>query len=345
MKNSLLVIVCLLCCLVSFGQKKNKENDTLPYFERYKEKLTVRMGVGINDAPFNLNYKFPFAPHKKMKYQPNPQHVMGFGLNYFGLGVAFSFKLPTTVRNERLYGKSKYFDLEVAAQLKKWVIFADFRRYRSFAVSNLSSIDTSYVEDTELDVRSDMQSWTLATNVKYYFNEKYDYNSAKGFAGAHLRSAFSPFAMGIITAYEIDGRGESLLHPSIYEPSYSFSNMNKLFVFEYGAIPGFAYIFAHKGFNLHLNLGIGAVVQYQHIHRFEDQLGRWGISPKIDLSLDLGVNKPDWFLKLFVSYDWKYANIETFTHFHNYYKISIVGGYRFKVKTPKFFQMKFFQGI
>lgn len=303
------------------------------------------MKVGINDAPFNMKFPFPNSPQRTLNFQPNPQHVLGFGINYMGLGLAVNFKLPTTVRSERLYGKSKYFDLEVSSQMKRWVFFLNFRRYRGFALANLPELDTSYLENTGLDIRPDMQSWTFAVNAKYFFNKKYDFNSAKGWLGRHLKSAFTPYAMGIITAYKIDGRGRSFVHPSVYDPTYSFSDLNKLFTFEFGAIPGIAYILAHKGFNLHMNLGIGLVAQYHHIHRFEDKLGHWGLSPKIDLGLDIGINKPDWFLKLYISYDWKYANVTAFSYFHNYYHVMLAGGYRLKVKTPKFFQKKFFQGI
>lgn len=338
MRIVLTILLGLLFSLPLHAQKQRKEKkkDTLPYFERYKEKITFRVITGINDAPFNLEYRFPHDPIKTMKFQPNPQHVMGIGLNYYGFAVAVHFKLPTMVRSERLYGKSKYFDIEISSQIKKWVIDLSFRQYKNFALSNLPTLDTTYIANTGLDIRKNMKSWTFSSNLKYFFLDQYDFTSAKGFAGSHLKSAWSPYAMGILTGYQVDAVERPFLHSSAYVPSYSFSQVTKLGVFEFGVIPGIAFILARKGFNLHMNMGVGAVVQYQDIHRYEDQLGRWGIGPKIDLGLDIGVNKPNWFLKLFLSYDIKYSDMDALSYFHNYYKILLTGGYRLKVKTPKF---------
>ena len=101
-------------------------------------------------------------------YLPNVKQMFGIDLSYKGYGASYSMSMKNAAKDEDVYGKSTYRDLQFYYFSEQWG--ADFY-YQQYSGYYLDSPETDPVE-----MRPDLKVQTAGFNWYYSFNDKFELN-------------------------------------------------------------------------------------------------------------------------------------------------------------------------
>src|SRR4051794_18112062 len=103
-------VIALVFCLM-MGQQVNAQLKNVntkidpDYIADFPEIASFRLSVAQRN--FNFGLKSKIGDGKRIEYAPNVQGVYGFGLYYRKLGLELSMSLPSSDRENTLFGKTK----------------------------------------------------------------------------------------------------------------------------------------------------------------------------------------------------------------------------------------------
>jgi opacity protein-like surface antigen len=333
--NRLLLFGLLLFFSISgfsFGKKDSTKLDSTEYWIKLKNDISFWAEFGFNDAPLTLNVDFgDTIGEKSFKYKPNPRYLIGIGGSYKGIGFTVSFRIPVNLRDEKYYGKTNYWDIQGAAQIKNFLVYGSYRNYKGFALTNLQDFDSITSDSTLL--RNDISTFTINAGVVWhFFKKRYNYGCATGFAGIHSKSGWSPYANMGFTVYGV--KANSGIVPREYINDSTLTIINTARTYGLRTIPGIAYILSKKGFNLSIRAGLGLIWQY-NVYSFQntnEKNDKFSIAPAMDFDLGIGYNHRFWAIRLSGTYNLYYSKFEHFKYFQNYYKVLLTIGGRIPIK-------------
>jgi hypothetical protein len=316
-------LTALLCSSVVLGQNKA---DSLP-FEIYKDKIVLHSSIGLNDAPFRL--KGQFQNQEVLRYRSNLNPIIGMGIAYKWFALNLNFKLPGHLRNTDDYGKSNYFDLGVKFGLKRWFFKIDLHGYNGFGIKNASQInDTLPVSQKDIFYNNKIQSLSLSFNVYRFSNTNFKMKPAFGVVGKYHEETQSFYLKYTVNAHGISA-SNGIMPYNYFNHSASVYEANSISAFDFGAVPGFAYVHNQNGWQYSFLAGVGAVIQAK-VFSFQGMSRSFlGLAPRIDLKAQAGYNVEDWFLMFTSSFDNKSIRVSEIRYRQIYYYLRLTYGYRF----------------
>jgi|SRR5690554_2697178 len=319
------VILIILINLFLFGFSYS-QNDSLGY-TMHKNRLVIHTSISIRDAPFS--FKDKFGEFDKLNYRANLNVIHGFGVAYKWFALNINYKLPGYVRNTEKYGKTKYFDLGLQFSLKKWYFRVDFHDYIGYGIKKASVIsDTLPITSSGYYLNDKIQSASFGINAYRFFSEDLNMKAAVGIVGRYTKPVHG-FYLRLTTNLHGISTSNKLIPHEYFTTTSSIHSANSISAFDFGAIPGYAYLNNIKGWQFGAFAGIGSVIQAK-VYAFDGtQRGFLGISPRVDLKLQAGYNVEDWFLMLTSSFDQKNIRFNDFRYSQLYYYLKLTYGYRF----------------
>lgn len=314
----------VLC--ISLGHAQHAANDTLPY-TMFKDRLVLHSSIGINDAPFSLSGDFNSLDN--LKYRANLNTIMGFGFAYKWLALNINFKLPGYIRNTADFGKTNYFDLGVKFGIKKWFFAVDFHGYSGFGIKDAHQLnDTLPVSNRNVFVNQNVQSFSLSFNGYRFKNEHFKIKPAIGIVGHYREKTSSFYVKYTINTHGV-GASNGIMPSDFFNYSASVYAANSISAFDFGAVPGYAYINNHNGWQYGFLAGLGAVIQAKVFSFPANTRGFLGLAPRLDLKAQAGYNVDNWFLMFTSSFDNKSIRFNDFRYRQVYYYLRLTYGYRF----------------
>lgn len=235
------------------------------YIRAYRDELTTRLYLSRKQNGFNLSQTL-IEPW--MKYKTNDNLVLGVGYTYSFLTVNLGVKMPFINRDNELYGKSKYLDLQTHTIFRRFVVDLYLQWARGYYLSNPQSVKYSGIPEGTYPIRGDMRTTIVGLNVNYLFNsERYSYRAAFVQNQFQRRSAGSPI-IGV-EGYWVLGMTDSSMVPESVPPSGFLDNQpfNQVDIANIGINGGYAYTFVWRE-KLYLSLSgiVGISGGYNQTH-------------------------------------------------------------------------------
>lgn len=327
MKTGLLILVFFFSIYYSSAQ-----NDTLPY-SIYKDKIVVHTSLSLRDAPFDL--KGDFGDFKKLKYRSNLNLIHGIGIAYKWFALNINYKIPSYMGNTEKYGKTKYFDLGFQFNLKSWFFRVDFHDYIGYGIKNAGIIsDTLPLTSSGYYLNDKLQSMSFALNAYHFFNHNLRMKAAIGEVGRYTKPVYGMY-LRLTANLNTITTPNSLIPYEYLNTTPSIHSANSISAFEFGAIPGYAYINNINGWQFGIFAGLGGLIQTKSYTYSGGQREFLGFSPRIDFKVQAGYNVENWFLMLTSSVDQKRISFTDLTYNQFYYFVKLTYGYRFTKKKKK----------
>ena len=189
--------------------KPNQKNSSL--FSKIKASLPDSNYIKtypkalIITIPLTVPYlKFFFKDGKTKNYldfEPTRQYDLGLGINYkwfniiLGTGIAFYDK------NDQTKGKTKYFDLQLNFNFRRFANDIYFQDSKGFYINN-SNMYPGYISSNPYEVRTDVKATLFSINTNYIVNyKKFSYQNSFGFTETQLKSSGSFLIGGYYSLY------------------------------------------------------------------------------------------------------------------------------------------------
>lgn len=276
------------------------------YIEAYKDELTVRTFVSRKQNGYNLSDRV-LTPW--MKYRTNDNLLLGLGYTYSFLTLNLAVKMPFINQDDHIYGKSKYFDLNIHTIFRSYIIDFYLQWNKGYFLSNPEKANPVWDPGTGYPIRGDLRTHILGLNVQYLFNSsRYSYKAAFLQNEFQKRSAGSPLAG--IEAYYMLGMSDSLMIGGNIPPAGFLENnpFNQVDIANLGFNGGYAYTFVLKE-KLFLSLStiFGISGGYNQVHYTPNSVSYGsGFTAGLTNStrISLGFNSKQYYVGLSYRYFW-----------------------------------------
>lgn len=322
MKTSFIILISFLFIGFSYPQ-----SDSLSY-TMHKNSLVLHTSLSLRDAPFSFSDNF--GPFNKLNYRANLNVIHGFGVAYKWFALNINYKLPGYVRDTKKYGKTNYFDLGLQFSFKDWYFSANFHDYIGYGIKKASVIsDTLPLTSSGFFINDKIQSISFGVNAYRFFNKNLNMKAAQGIVGRYTKPVHGYYLRFTTNLHGVSSSNH-LIPYQYFETSTSIHSATSIAAFDFGAIPGYAYLNNINGWQFGAFAGLGGVIQTK-VYTFDTtQRGFLGIAPRIDLKLQAGYNVENWFLMITSSFDQKSIRFSNFAYNQVYYYLRLTYGYRFK---------------
>lgn len=254
MKNILFIIFIILSSTNIFSQEK-KTFDSLPYIRIPEFSLHGR--VAHSNSPFFIKIKEKETVN--LNYRTNNKLTLGFGFNYKDIGLSIGVGIPVYFKDTSQYTPTSAIIIYIDGQY--WKLFGDLsiKGYKGYT-------DESYENNIH---RPDIINTNIIGNIRYKFNDQYNYLSAKGFSGKYYKSTFSPYAG--IKISQLNVRGDSSIISNTNSNITSIiKDATYINEFVIGITGGICYIYVYKDLFFHIIAGGGIMFSEENYKRFED---------------------------------------------------------------------------
>lgn len=321
MKDLFAFLFCVFLFGYSYGQ-----NERLPYV-MYPDKVVLHTSFSLKNAPFKLRDNF--GNFDKLNYRPNLNLVQGVGIAYKWFALDIGYKLPGHIRNTEKFGKTQYFDLGLQFSYKKWDFAIDFHDYKGYGIKNAKTISKDLpLSPSGYYLNKNVKSISFGINAYRFFNPELRMKPAVGIVGRYTAPVHGAYLRLTTNIHGISASNGLIPHDYLNTQA-SIHKANSISAFDFGAIPGYAYINNVEGWQFGAFLGLGAVIQTKFYSFDDTRRGFLGLAPRFDLKLQMGYNVDDWFLMLTSQFDHKSIRFNDFKYKQVYYYLRLTYGYRF----------------
>ncbi len=309
-------------------------DDSTKYFVRFKDKLVLYADFGYASAPFTI--KYPFSKDvKSIHFKNNFNPVLGFGGAYKWFALRLSFALKGTSRSKKNFGNTRYFDLGVNFQIKKWFFDVDMRNYIGYSIKNAYQWNDTLNELKPNDIRPNTNAISLSVNTWYFFNKQFNMPSVLGKTGHYEKRIGTFYLKPTFVVHGISNGGKSIIPLDLIDTLSDKTSSSVFSSVDLGIVPGYAYLERYKNWQVCAFLGLGVVAQAKFYNVNYYQRGFLGLAPRYDIKLIGGYSAPKYFVFLNLDFDNKSIKFGDLKYRQSFYTIRFTAGLRLDVKKNK----------
>lgn len=320
-----------------FAQKI--EGDTT-YYRKYNNKLIVSYFQSYKSFGIDMTQKLisDSLGQSKIAYIAESNLVSGFELTYDKISLSIGFKSPSSLSDKK--GNTSYKNFAINIGGNKWIVENSYRSYKGFYNKNTSTYDTSFYTTGIYDQLPNLKAEAYKTKFLLFKNPEL-FSFRAGYAGNYqqIKSAFSWVYSANIYYNKLNTDSSFFPHQvrSYYD---NHRYMNGLNVFAVSVCAGGSLnIVIWKALFANLTL-IGGPEQQWRTYRYLDNYNNSTLS-YLSLTGDargsLGLNFKKWYILINGTTDFSFYSISKITFNSKYNSGNFTLGFRFGVKTPKFY--------
>ncbi len=235
-KIQLLILSIFLCIVFSDSLKaQGYQNDT-SYYERFPDKLTVRLS--LSQKYIHLNFPSAGKPDD-LEYKANPKLNLGAGISYKNFSLNFFNGFGFLNKNYGEKGKTQGFDFQLQLFPRKWSIDLLYLSPKGY---HIEPKGMAGAEANTYYYRADIKTTFLGISAYQVPNkEKFSYRAALQQTEWQKRSAGSFLYGGEIHHGTI--QGDSALVPALLSNTYPQAGIKKINIISFGPGAGYAHTF------------------------------------------------------------------------------------------------------
>lgn len=315
-----------------YAQKKKADEDTTISFTSFKNKIVLFGDLGFNTSPFSIHFKSAQTNIDKLRFRNNLPMVMGLGFSYKWLTLRLSFPIISNLRNKEKFGHTSYFGIGGDFPIKSMHFSIEYKRYNGYVIKNAykwdPTIDKKYKNLYQLDVGT----YSLSLESYFFKNKDFKFNNLRGKTGHYNKEVKTWYIKGHVDLQGVSNGADPIIPVPLGDSSNSKTFSTALSSFDFGAIPGYAYVNRLGNWQFAAMMAFGPVIQAKFYNYDGNSRGFLGLSPRYDVQMFGGYNHPKWFIMLHTVLDNKFILINDLKYFNFSYSIKLVGGYRFTTK-------------
>ena len=309
------------------------QQDSIPY-SLYSKKLVFYSDLGFNTAPVKI--KYPYTPDiHKLRLKNNSSVVLGLGFSYKWFALRLGITLPGTLRPVSRYGKTNYFDLGFDFTLRRVFFDVDFHLYQGYAIKNAYRWNDSLNKLRPNEVRPDINTASFSINAWVFRSKDFKMQAMRGKTGSYVKDIQTFYFKYTMNLHGIGTDLENLAPVQLLDSNQSKTLSRSYIAFDFGLVPGYAYVKRWKNFQIGAMGGLGLVIQSKFYNFGTETRGFLGLAPRFDIKFIAGYNQPRYFVMFVSDFDNKSIRFNDLSYRQTYYSLKIVGGIRLDKKERK----------
>ena len=308
--------------LISFLGRTQEDTISI---EDFKNKKVLYLDVGYRSAPFNIDCPIG-GETSTLKYKNNFRTLLGIGFAHKWFHLRIGFPILNYVKSVEKWGESNQFNLGLNFTVKKFFFDFDFSTVQGYAIQNYRAIDSTY-DKSHLSVPG-IGTTNFSLNSWYFHDHGFKMSALRGIQAHYKNPVHTWYIKATVNVFGVDNNGASIVPSSILEANNDQIQASTLSAFDFGIIPGYAYVNRVKNWQFSGWLGLGAVVQSK-FYFSEENRGFLGLAPRYDIRLLGGYSSKKFFTFVVLEFDNKSIRFSDLKYNLNSHSIKIVGGIRF----------------
>lgn len=331
MKKILFILFVLTFTSVeeTFAQEPN---DTMP-FQLFRDRVVLYSDLGVNFAPFSLSDNYNLGV-EKLTFRHNLKMSMGLGISYRWFALRVGFTLPGSLMKESKYGESKAFDVGLKFHAKQTFWSVDLRNYVGYAIKDAYKWNDTLTASTPHDIRPNTNAANFAINSWWIMSKKFNMKAVIGTTGHFTRTTKSWYIRTTLNFWGISN-SRSIV-PEELQSDKDRTKASTIGAIDLGVVPGYAYSWRKKVWQLTAFGGLGAVIQSKYFTLGENTKPYIGIAPRMDFRFVGGYSKPKFFLLLSSDIDVKWLWIEkNLRYSQSFIDVRLIAGFRLHTKRSR----------
>jgi hypothetical protein len=330
-KNIIFFIVFVILTLNAFGL-----TDSLKF--KWKRPINNDNVEKINTTfifrPFYINQstKLSFSVNnsngRDIIYNPNANGSVGFGINFYKIGLSFSVKIPNSTEKILKYGNTDYTNIRLTYNTRRIGINLFYLGYTGFYLANPVGIEPNWNYSLPFPKRNDIDCYSIGFYTHLIWSDKFSYKAAFSQTERQKKSAGSLIL--IIADRFTRLKNDSSFIPGSEQQYYQdIKSLKKGFFNTVNIAPGYAYSIIYKYFNFTNILAFGVGFQ-QQIYEIENNTQfNVNIPYFFNFKSSLGYNSKKYFANITYTADVNNIPIKQTNIKINYPSFEIGAGVRF----------------
>jgi hypothetical protein len=284
--------------------------------------------VGYNANPFSLRGNFGQNVNE-LSYKNNFSPFLGLGFAYKWFHLRVGFPIIGNIRSATKFGQTTQYNFAYDLTYKKvWYDF-EFKSTFGYALKNAAQWDTSSNDQQPHKILPKVQSLNLMMNGWYFNNPEFQMNGLLGKRAHYTKEILTWYLKGTINYFGSANRNGSLVPEQIQDPQIPIQTLTQLQAFDFGVVPGVAYVNRKNNWQLGGWLGLGPVIQIKGYETPDYSKLFLGLAPRFDMRFMGGYSSDERFFFIVTDFDNKSIRYNELNYRQLYYAIKFVAGFRF----------------
>jgi hypothetical protein len=309
-------------------QLVHSQTDSSSKITDFRKKVIVYSDLGFTSAPFTISY--PYTKEiNQLTYKNNFKTFLGIGIAYKWFSLRIGFPILSSFRPLEKYGNTKQFNFGFDYSLFKTYYDLEFKYLEGYSIQKANRWDSSKKPN---DIQGNLVSFNLAINGWYFNDKDFKMNALIGKRAHYNREVKTWYVKGTVNLFGLTNKKNTLIPNQLIDPENSKTGLSQVQSFDFGLIPGYAYVNRINNWQFSGWFGFGPVIQSKFYSYSGNSRGFLGIAPRYDFRIMGGYSKPEYFIFLVTDFDNKSIRFSDLVVRQYFYSIKLVGGYRFGVK-------------
>jgi hypothetical protein len=297
------------------------------FLEDFYGSQVIYTDIGFNTAPFSLHYDFPNGINK-LNYKNNFKPFLGIGFAYKWFSVRAGLPILGYFRSKDLYGETKQYNLGFDFDIKKIHFDIEFRYIEGYSIKNAKRWDKELTKENPNAIVSNLGSLNTALNAWYFNNKEFKIKGLHGKRAHYNKPVQTWYVKGTINLFGADNVGSSIIPFAMQDQNNSKTTATRYSAFDFGLIPGYAYVNRIKNWQFCGWFGLGGVFQSKFYRLEHESRGFLGLAPRYDVRIMGGYSNKKYFAFLIADFDNKSIRYSDLVYRQFYYSVKITGGIR-----------------
>jgi hypothetical protein len=326
LKKLLINSIVFLFCFTASA----KEIDTTAY-TLFNHKIVLYSDFGFRTAPFSLHYPFS-SEITKIKYRNNFREIIGFGGSYKWFSLRFGIPMKGSAKSVAKYGQTKSYNIGFDFTIKKVFTDIDFRLVQGYSIKNAIQWNDTLNQGNPHSILTNATAVNLSLNSWYFNSKDFKMQAVRIRNGHYKKETYTWYIKSSVNIYGVGNGNNTLVPLSLIDTSVDKTATKTLSAFDFGIIPGYAFVKRYKNWQFSGIFGLGGVVQTKFYEVNGYTRGFLSLAPRYDVRFLGGYTDEKRFLYLETDFDNKSFRFNDFKFRQTFYSIKIVGGFRFNKK-------------
>jgi len=275
--------------------------------------------LGFNVNPFSIGFADEQSAYS-LAYKNNFGPTLGLGYAHNRIHIRLGFPVIGNLRPADKYGKTKQFNFAYDIVFKRIWYDLQFKSTFGFALK------------TPNELLSDTYSLNATLNACYFKNPDFAVNGLFGKFTTNNKEILTLYLKGTINYFGSTNKAGPLIPIPLQVQENSITSLTSLNAFDFGAIPGLAYVNKIKNWQFGGWLGLGPVLQFKGYATPSYTKLNMGIAPRMDLRFLGGYTTNEKSFYIVTDFDNKTIRFGDFNYRQVYYALKFVAAYRFVEK-------------
>jgi hypothetical protein len=291
----------------------------------FRNNFVLYSDLGYNSAPFSVRYPFN-SEINSIIYKNNFKTFLGLGVSYKWFSLRIGFPILSSYRSIEKYGNTKQFNFGYDFSIKKIYSDFEFNYIEGYAIQKANRWDSA---NNPNDIQPALTSFNFTLNSWYFHDKDFKMSALLGKRAHYQEEVKTWYFKGTANIFGLDNKGKNIIPDQLQNTSNSKTTSTAVLSFDFGILPGYAYVNRIKNWQFSGWFGFGPVIQSKFYHFSGNSRGILGLAPRYDIRIMGGYSRPEYFIFLVTDFDNKSMRFSDLIFRQYFYSIKIVGGYRF----------------